>query len=283
MKHKRIVTLFIIGTVIATLASVYQLIDMTDTATGFFKIQFQKAGWLVSAFIGIVVACIGLISCQSRRLPKAPNTSSPVFAAISVAYAVGSIYEVFANGFVLSLSSPLQLIVKVFCFLAAGAVVVLGLRGIIKCTSFGLLALLPLCYSLLRLILPFARYSHLPAIAQNVYELAFLCLQLVFWLYAAMLLNNINIHKAIAFLLPVSLMTACVCSVIAVPHLVAYFVKPEVIHEGAVHPVFLPFFALYSVFYVLDIFSLKRMYKRVAHSQKAAGISNAEFYTGDKK
>ena len=274
MKHKSIIALFALGAFIATAASGYQLFDMTDYSTGFFKMQFQKSGWMVTLFIGVVIACIGLVAAQSRRNPRRSKKTTPVFIAVSAVYAVFGIYEVFANDFARLLSPAVSSVVLILGVLSSLSVVGISLPvGEYR----GVLAFVTLCYSLLRLVLPFSRYTKMPSTAQNVYELAFLCLQLLFWLYAAMMFNSVSKKRAVAHLLPLSLMLAAVCSVIAVPQFVAFFAVPEAVHSGTVEPLFLIGAGVYSAYFSLELYNIKRIYPKGFTENK----DSKDYYIGD--
>lgn len=280
MKHRNIIALFILGTVLATVASAYQLFDMTDFSTGFFKQHLTKEGSLVTAFSAVVIACIGLVCSQSRRKPRANEKPSVIFVGISAAYAVICIADVFLNGFVATLNPPISTVVIVICIISAVAVLLISIVG----REFvGLLAAAPLAYSLIRLVLPFTRFARMPSTAQNMYELAFLCFQLLFWLYSAMLFNKVKTRRATTFLLPISLMAACLCFMLAVPQIIAKIALPEAVHNGTVSPLFLIAFAVYSVYFVLDLFSIKRMLPNVKKDTEEDQNGTNEFYMGDKK
>lgn len=279
MRHKNIVKLFVVGAVIGAVASCYQLFDMIEYETGFFYPSATKAGWLVSVFIAAVVICVGLIAAQERRLPPPPDKNEPIFAAVSVVYAAVFAYEGVTNSFLSSVSSGVGILIKLLGVLSAISIILFGIKDIINFSRASLLTAVPLLYTVLRLILTFFDYSHMPTIAFNVYELAYLCFSLLFWLYMSMLGFGVNVRNSMTRLLPITLMGAVVAAVASVPQLVAIFTRPEAVHNGTVSPIVMPFFVLYSVIYVLFcIYYKKRIPRHHSRTPKMNGKSDSNQY-----
>ncbi len=256
MKHSRILSLCMLCAVIATAAAIYQMLVFTEAATGFFIPRFSVAGWIVTAVIGLLTVCIWLVASEQKS-PAAIAKPSLVLGIISVVFAAFFVYEAFSSAFIAGQIAPVTLLIRVLCCLSVPAVLYLGFVPLSKNTSFGFLTIFPLFYSLIRLVLPFVRYSNIPTISQNVYELAFLCFQLLFWLYAAMLACGINRKTSAIRLYPISFMAAVIGCCTGIPKIIAGLIHSDTLHEGSLSPYVCVTFGVFAAAYAISLFVKK--------------------------
>ncbi len=256
MKHSRILSLCALCAVIATSAAIYQMLVLTEAATGFFAPRYNIAGWVVTSIIALLTACIGLVASEQKS-PCAITKPNFILGSISLIFAAVSIYEAFSSAFIASLNPPVAMFLRILCCLSLPAVIYLGFVPLSKNTKLGFLTVIPLFYSLIRLVLPFVRYSHLPTVTQGVYELALLCLQLLFWLYAAKIACGIDRRHSATKLYPITFMAAVVGSCTGIPKIIAGFIHSEKLHESTLSPYVALAFGVFAAAYGISLFVKK--------------------------
>lgn len=281
MKFRNILILFGLGTFISTAVSVYQQLFFTDAKTGFFEHSLQKLGWVLTLFIAVIAFCVGLVASQSARYPVKPKKHPVYFVVFSAVLSVGILLEAFLNPFIVSLGVGVKIAVVLFSAASAVGIVLFGINKGPSSLKNGVFMMLPLAYFLLRLALTFTRYSRLPTIASHVYELAWLCAAVLFFLTMSMISCNMRIKSCLKTLLPLSLVFGLISCVAAFGQISLMFVKGET-HNFTVWSATELILAVYAISYALFTYSksnLRTRPKRHGNTKvmEAAEIPDTEF------
>ncbi len=231
-RFSRAVTFAIIGTVVSILLRLIQICLFIDPENGFFYKGQIILGTATSAVIGITVIAAALLCRLASKIPNKYAYKSKCIAPCEIFLAIAILYEAFvaAN----NTSSPVWQI-AVCKLLGIFAVIVLLLNALnrfinisfVKPQSNAVIA----GFWLSRILVVFSAYSSVPTIADNVFELASLCMALVFYLYYAEILCGAALKPQKFF--GVAVAAGMLCSIYSIPQiLLSALGKGNLLHNS---------------------------------------------------
>lgn len=221
MKQKISKLFFIIASVALLATHTVQLMFMTDRYTGFFKPEYAAFRFIFGVFAALICVMMIYFGLQRQSEVRAPLKISKLCGIVSMLAALG-----FLAGNVISSIGNFTIgsFFKMFmAIITASFFLVFGLCGMLRVPFPKVLALLSVPYFIYCLIEAFIRNSGMSLISENVYEIIMLIFVLLFFLYAAKFLCQIDPHKNATLLIPVGFIAAMFCFVCTVPRYIIIF------------------------------------------------------------
>ncbi len=189
MKRSMVFILFFISSPILLAARVIQQLYMIDPATGFYLSGFAGIGTAISvmcfALIAITLALVWLSHPQVPVIPKKSKGLgfSAFFAATCmIISSVGKLLE----------RAGADKIVGILGIAAAIALVYYGVTLFSGADYPGMLTVLPILYSCVRLVIDFIKYTGEVIVTDAVFDVVTMCLVLLFFYTSGKLIAEVD-------------------------------------------------------------------------------------------
>ena len=220
MKYKKIILFFCIILPLSVLLRTLQLFFTVETDTGFFKGEYQTAGFCMLVLIIAVCACLAIICFTGHRNPEHPPKANPLIALSSVSAAIGVAAGVY-DTMLTEVTMPWQnILLTVSGVLTAVYFLLYAISGVIKIKFSPLTSILPAVYCIVKIICSFTALSSLALISDNVMILSVLCVILIFFLSFGKLYNGIDTERNFRKLMASGLVSTVLCFTQSIPHII---------------------------------------------------------------
>ena len=266
MKHKFIVTYFILALSTLSVARVFQILFLLEPTTGFYKAEYSSAHVLYIAFFICVIIVLGAFAFSSRRMPthapKVDRFLSVISFVVAISFAVSSAVDL-VNGL-----SSTKMLSALFSLLAVIFFVLYGLSGIsnIKVPPVVVLFVFPVWG--FRLVSSFISFTGMANISENIYDILMLCVNLFFFVTMAKILCGVYVIKNIRHIFQVGLIASLLCIICSAPR---YFVvligQQDMLHESTTLDISVLATGLFIAAFTLKLYSRSNLPKKV-HSTK---------------
>ena len=214
MKHKNILVIFSGFTAVAVILRTLQLMFLIEHSTGFDKNNANNGYIAIAIYALYFVFAIGtyvLVNFFSKIQPSSrPEIEkSPFLAAVSLVLSafllISSASTVVFSDFTENMASnTLSLLTGLFSFLFF-LLYGMGKWAKIKLPSGFTVA--PIIYFVYRLVISFINYTGVTNISENILDIIFLCLALLFFLLHGKILSGIEVRKSCRQILSLGLLT----------------------------------------------------------------------------
>lgn len=261
MKHKFIVTYFVLALATLSIARVFQIMFLLEPATGFYKPEYNSTHLLYITFFICVAVVLVAFAFASRRMPKHEPKVDKTLGVISLFVAVSFLIS---SGIDLMTGvSSVTLLSAMFSILAAIFFVIYGLSGFsdIKVPTAATLFVFPVWG--FRLISSFVSFTGMANITENVYNILMLCANLYFYVLMAKIISGVYPIKSIRFAYPVGLIASLLCTICAVPR---YFVvligQGDMLHQSIAPDISVLASAVFIAVFTLKLYSKANLDKK---------------------
>lgn len=263
---------FLIGTVGLVAVHTMQLLFMTETATGFFKPQYEYLRVYLGIFavaVAVLMFFFGFVKNGAENQRIKIGKPLAIFSIVcSVAFLTGA--------FLSSVSSlgTLSLIKLLTALFTAIFLLMFGLSGLFGISVSKIFTVLSLPYFIFSLVECFIRDSGMSLISENSYEILMLCATLMFFLYAAKFICGIDREKNLRVLVPFGYIASMLCLTCTVSRYIIILLGKRSVLKVNAYPDFSIF--LIGIFIAVFCFSvLKKERKNVFVPQSPAKETNA--------
>ena len=216
---------------------------MTETATGFYKTEFQSLGSVLTVLYIVIFAATAALSFAEMRGTVLMPGRSVYSSAVSFIAAAVLLFNLFTfsapegQSALLTFLNIVLLIGTTVYFIADGAAAYFDLERFLK-----YLGVLPVAYWTVRILTVFMQYIRMANISENLFDLAAMGFTTVFFLLHGKIDNDIDLKKSVKFLAPVGLCAVLLCVICTLPR---YFVilvsETPILHDTVeINPVFIP-------------------------------------------
>ena len=216
---------------------------MTETATGFYKTEYQSLGSLLTVLYIVIFAVIAVLSFAEMRGTVRMPGSTPLTSIASFAAAAVMLFQLFTfyipegQSAILTFLNFVLLAGMIVFFTADGASAFFGIDRFLK-----YLGIVPIVYWIVRILTVFMQYIRMANISENLFDLAAMGFAAVFFLLYGTADNDIELKKSVRFLAPGGLCAILLCVICTVPR---YFVilasQTRILHDTVeINPVFIP-------------------------------------------
>lgn len=218
--------------VCAVILRIIQINFVVDAKTGFFLSEFYGFGIAMSVTIFVFVIAAAVFSGVTiRQIPSTVKLIPKGFAICNFIMALAVVYESFFAQVGGSIPAWQVLLQIVFGFLSAAVFVINGLSAFTEIKINPMANLAHVLFWLVRLIIVFSSYLSVSVISENIFEMAALCLALVYFLNLAKMQNDVSFAKNAGKLMPVSTATFMLCAVYSLPQIILMLTgREELLH-----------------------------------------------------
>lgn len=195
LKHTAIVT--VVLSVLSVGLRTYQILFAIEPVTGFFKspaTQYGLYGFLIASFVLLFLATRRR-SEREKEIAKLPHTNILGFAGIAVGAALGYDGLMAILNLDLKANELLWNITAVFCILSGLSFLYIGVRmlsGDTMTRPIRVVWVIPMLWSLLRLIESFIRYTSIANISAQLFEVLLIVFSSLFLLASGGLVAGIH-------------------------------------------------------------------------------------------
>lgn len=241
---------------LAVLARGIMLLFTIQPKSGFIRPEQTSLAIILSAILvagAIAVFILGLLTKPQKT--RTAYGGGVLFPAAGFLLSIAIIYETFFSELLVSVSPAQKLLQYIFALLAVGALCFISV-GKFKgdfCNPF--IAIVPVFFWLMRLIIIFSSFSTISTISDTVIETIGLCLSLITFLYFAKVESGHLKREKYNLAFAISLLNAYVYFVASVPRLLCELVAfKQAIHLNAIPVLTGLAAALFSVFFAYRMF-----------------------------
>ena len=247
-----------------------------ETNTGFFKSEYETAGFYLLILIIAVCASLAIICFTGHRNPENPPKINPLISFASV-FAVLGIAAGAYDARITPVTMPWQIaLLTVSGILAAVYFLLYAISGFIDLKLSPLLSVLPSVYFIMKIICSFTAISSLALISDNILILSALCVMLLFFLSFGKLYNGIDTERNFRKLMASGLVSTVLCFTQSIPHIIINLTT----HNGYLHTsnadnFSVLSFGIFIAVFTFSHFSAKNV--RVVRSHRASETADEGF------
>lgn len=220
MKYKKIMLFFSVALPLCVILRFIQLEFIIETATGFFKQEFEVFGGYITAVIFAFCAMAAIFSFTSHRSPEHPPKPNIAISLSSLLFAVSIIFEALTESSAQVVSTWQMSLLRISGILAAVYLIIFALKRFVDIPLPAIAsAVLPL-YLIFKIIFNFSAISALALISDNILLIAAYCVSLLFAISFVKLYNNSDTERNFRKLLATGLSSVILCLTQSVPHII---------------------------------------------------------------
>lgn len=262
---KKVYFLTLGAVICAVILRIIQMNFVIDAETGFFLSEFHGLGLAMSVTIFVFVLAVAIFSGLNRQIPASVCPITKGFAVCNFLMALAVIYEAFFAQVSSSVPSWQGVLQIIFGFLSAAVFALRGLSAFTEIKVNPIADLAHVFFWLIRLIIVFSSYLAVSVISENVFEIAALCLALVYFLNFAKMQNNVSFVKSAGKLMPLSIATVMLCAVYSLPQIILMLTgREELLHSQNVTYVTDFCLMIYIIYYTLIMFRTNNLIEKPA-------------------
>ena len=232
-----------------------QLLFMVDPQTGFALEENFLGGTMGTVLVSFMflglVAVLLLLSRLAGAWPSQLPQNSPVVGVIALVLSLCNMYElvrVFGEQMGQG-NRVVNVALILFVILSSAYYFLLGLSCLVRFALPPVCSLIPVVFHVLLLISTFMKYTALANVSENSYDIACLCLMLVFSLQYAKLSCGYQFMKTSRYIYGVGLSAALLCVMITLPRYIILLTgRGESLHNTLTLS---PYLLVYAVFMVV--------------------------------
>ena len=277
MKYKKIILFFCIIMPLSILLRTFQLFFTVETKTGFFKSEYETAGFYLLLLIIAVCVSLAVICFTGHRNPEHPPKINPLISFASFFAVLGVAAGVY-DARLSPVAMPWQIaLLTVSGFIAAVYFILYAVSGFINLKLSPLLSVLPSVYFIMKIICSFTAISSLALISDNILILSALCVMLLFFLSFGKLYNGIDTERNFRKLMASGLVSIVLCFTQSIPHIIINLTT----HNGYLHTSNADNFSVLSFGMFIAVFTFSHFSAKnikVVSSQR-----NGDYYENEEK
>ena len=258
MSIKQCSIFFAVATTIAVLLRTFMLFYTTNTETGFVKDEYSL---FATIMLVLIVATPVLIYTSFMFTKKDAVTTAPnsiFYKAISIILAAVILYDTFFSTLDYSARSSLKVLEFVAAAVSAAYLIAFAVGDYFNVSLSPAFSLTVVAFWLARLLIIFSSFSALSNIADNMFELAAVCLVLVSSLMVSKHLTLPRTQRQNTITLSLLLATVCFCFSTCLPRLIVTLSgKASLLHINRL-PILTPLVAgIYFLIFAIECFGKK--------------------------
>ena len=277
MKYKKIILFFCIIMPLSILLRTFQLFFTVETKTGFFKSEYETAGFYLLLLIIAVCVSLAVICFTGHRNPEHPPKINPLISFASFFAVLGVAAGVY-DARLSPVAMPWQIaLLTVSGFIAAVYFILYAVSGFINLKLSPLLSVLPSVYFIMRITCSFTAISSLALISDNILIISALCVMLLFFLNFGKLYNGIDTERNFRKLMASGLVSIVLCFTQSIPHIIINLTT----HNGYLHTSNADNFSVLSFGIFIAVFTFSHFSAKnikVVSSQR-----NGDYYENEEK
>lgn len=284
MRYKNVLFISAVSILLAVMVRTVQLFMFTESKTGFIILDKQPVGYLISAFIIVLVAISFAIGFTVRRHPTHIPKVKADISIVSIALAIGFAGEALTAQFASNVPNVLVFIFRIAGVCAAAVMAWYGIDGILQKELFrpGFFAVV-IVFLFFRLVACFSNFAAVSCVVDTIIDISLLCSSLVFFLFFGKFSCRIEQKHIGARILSVSFLTICCCALNVVPHILAYITSNgDLVHSGPDGIFTNLCIGVFTTLYTFHLFDRKNLPVKhhASHMMRksASDISNNSFY-----
>ena len=277
MKYKKIILFFCIIMPLSILLRTFQLFFTVETKTGFFKTEYETAGFYLLLLIIAVCVSLAVICFTGHRNPEHPPKINPLISFASFFAVLGVAAGVY-DARLSPVAMPWQIaLLTVSGVIAAVYFILYAVSGFINLKLSPLLSVLPSVYFIMRITCSFTAISSLALISDNILIISALCVMLLFFLNFGKLYNGIDTERNFRKLMASGLVSIVLCFTQSIPHIIINLTT----HNGYLHTSNADNFSVLSFGIFIAVFTFSHFSAKnikVVSSQR-----NGDYYENEEK
>lgn len=234
MKLKNIFVLFAIFLPVSVAGRFFQLLSLTDPATGFFLTDASAINLFMCGAFGVFGVFLFVCAFLCRQYPVRKPASSPALAVFSLILALSMLVDLGS----LVTGGDLNVLKTVQCVLLLLSAAVFCIYAVWNFTGLqvnvGGLMMLPVVLWMVRLVNDFIALTGMANISENIIRVLAVCASMVFLLGHGKLIGGLGSEKNMRLTVSCGMLAAVFGLMSTVPRYVLYVVDATKLHEGAV-------------------------------------------------
>ena len=258
MKFRHIMYFFLITLPLCVLLRTLQLIFTIEGTTGFIKRQYNGISIGILVVIIAAIAVVSVTAASVNRPPYDRHNMRPGLALFSIALGVAFIYELTQFVGEVNVNLLQNFVFIVLCFLSALFFMAYGITNVYYFKLPPILFVIPVLYSVAKLVVSFISVSAIALITDNVFMLLANSAILIFMLEFAKYANNINDEVNYKKLLASGISAVILCFTSTIPQLITSAItKSQIVHASVASIFTTIFIGLFILSFLVSFYSDK--------------------------
>ncbi len=260
MKYKYILTVFFASLVASIGLRTYEIVALTDSATGFVESGMKTAATLITCIIAALAVAVALCALTVKRNPvKLPKTSvglglSSFLLSFGILFDIANVY--FSSNVPDWQAALVNIsgLVSVVFFVCYGVTAFVGFR------LPRALFVAPVIYWLFKLVCVFTAISSISLLTDYAFMMLAICAILLFMFELAKIANKIELKQSYRRILVSGLLASFFSILTVVPSLIArWFGTQTVFREGSSDAVVYLLTGLFIIVFLINFFKAKNL------------------------
>lgn len=255
MKYRNILIVFIISLVLSIGLRTYEIVALTDSATGFVEHEHSSLATTLTGIIAALAAVVTVCACTVKRNPmKLPKTSI-ILSVSSFLLSFGILLDIANVYFSSNVPYWQAALVNVSGIVSVVFFVCYGVTAFISFHLPRALFIAPVIYWLFKLVCVFTSISSISLLIDYAFMMIAICATLLFMFEFSKLANKINLKSSYKRILITGFLAAFFSFLTVLPSLLARaFGIVTVFREGSADAVVYLLSAVFITVFVMNMF-----------------------------
>jgi len=220
MKFNKIVLFFSISLIFGVMMRFFQIKYTIEYSTGFFISSLSGFGYFMLAIVFAIALICGLFARNYYINPEAPPKKGYALGIVSFMPSIAILFEIFTEKSTTQVLPLQSLLLKFLGILTSAYFVLYGISKFKEIRLPGMTAVLPVVYTIMRIICDFASVSSLAIISDYIYLICGYCLILLFFMNFLKLHNGVDKEYNFRKIFSTGLSSAVICISQSLAHIV---------------------------------------------------------------
>lgn len=260
MKYKHILTVFFVSLGLALGLRTYEIVALTDSATGFVESDMKTAAVIITCIIAALATAVATSCFTVKRNPvKLPRTNVGLGLA-SFLLSFGILFDIANVYFSNNVPEWQAALVNISGLVSVVFFVCYGVTAFVSFRLPRALFIAPVIYWLFKLVCVFTAISSISLLTDYAFMMLAICAILLFMFELAKLANKIELKKSYKRILLWGLLAAFFSILTVVPSLAARLFGAETIfREGSSDAVVYLLTGVFVIVFIMNFFKAKNL------------------------
>ena len=260
MKYKYILTAFLLSLVAALGLRTYEIVALTDSATGFIESETKTASVIITLIIVGLALAVGICAFTVKRNPvKLPKTNIGLSLA-SFLLSFGILFDVANVYFSSNVPEWQAALVNISGLVSVVFFVCYGVTAFVSLRLPRALFVAPVIYWLFKLVCVFTAISSISLLNDYSYMMLSICAILLFMFELAKVANKIELKQSYKRILIWGLLAAFFSFLtVAAPLLARVFGAKTIFREGGSDAVVYLLTGVFITVFIINFFKAKNL------------------------
>ncbi len=255
MKYRNILTVFIISLALSLGLRTYEIVALTDSASGFVENEFISLASILTGVIAFLALVVAICAYTVKRNPvKLPKTSV-ILSLTSFLCSFGILLDVANVYFSSGVPSWQATLVNVSGIISVVFFVCYGVTAFVSFHLPRVLFIAPVIYWLFKLVCVFTSISSISLLTDYAFMMIAICATLLFMFEFSKIANKINLKSSYKKILATGLIASFFSFLTVIPPLLARaFGAVTVFREGSADAVVYLLSAVFIIVFIMNMF-----------------------------